>query len=148
MHRLRHRVFKLRMAWDVQTSGDMEIDDFDALQPAYLTQLSDNGRVQGSVRLLPTLGPTMLRDTFPALLDGQPAPSTPLVWKVVDPHSMLLPTLRKEITASLALLTSYLLEWSSLGFPGSSLTSLPSRMSEWRESFDAPVGPFGALAIL
>ncbi|MBR1160569.1 acyl-homoserine-lactone synthase [Bradyrhizobium elkanii] len=81
MHRLRHRIFKLRMGWDVQTSGDMEIDDFDALHPTYLMQLSDNGRVQGSVRLLPTLGPNMLRDTFPALLEGQTAPSTPLVWE-------------------------------------------------------------------
>ncbi|WP_315762460.1 MULTISPECIES: acyl-homoserine-lactone synthase [unclassified Bradyrhizobium] len=81
MHRLRHRVFKLRMEWDVQTSGDMEIDDFDALHPAYLTQVSDSGQVQGSVRLLPTLGPTMLRDTFPTLLEGQPAPSTSLVWE-------------------------------------------------------------------
>lgn len=81
MHRLRYRVFKLRMAWDVQTSGDTEIDDFDALHPAYLVQLCDNGRVQGSVRLLPTLGPTMLCDTFPTLLEGQPAPSAPLVWE-------------------------------------------------------------------
>ncbi|WP_035711679.1 acyl-homoserine-lactone synthase [Bradyrhizobium genomosp. I (2014)] len=81
MYRLRHRVFKLRMGWDVQTSGDMEIDDFDALHPAYLAQLCESGQVQGSVRLLPTLGPTMLRDTFPALLEGQPAPSTPQVWE-------------------------------------------------------------------
>jgi len=81
MYRLRHRVFKVRMGWDVQISGDMEIDDFDALHPAYLAQLSDNGQVQGSVRLLPTLGPTMLRDTFSALLEDQPAPSTPLVWE-------------------------------------------------------------------
>jgi acyl homoserine lactone synthase len=81
MHRLRHRVFKLRMGWDVQTSGDMEVDDFDGLRPIYLAQVSDGGQVQGSVRLLPTLGPTMLRDTFPALLEGQPAPSTALVWE-------------------------------------------------------------------
>lgn len=81
MHRLRHRVFKLRMAWDVQTSGDMEMDDFDALHPAYLTQTCDNGQVQGSVRLLPTLGPTMLRDTFPVLLEGEPAPSSPRIWE-------------------------------------------------------------------
>ena len=79
MHRLRYRVFKLRMEWEVQTSSDMEIDDFDALHPDYLIQVGENGRVQGSVRLLSTLGPTMLRDTFPALLEGQPAPSTPLV---------------------------------------------------------------------
>jgi N-acyl-L-homoserine lactone synthetase len=81
MHRLRHRVFKLRMAWEVQTSGDMEIDEFDALHPDYLIQVDENGQVQGSVRLLPTLGPNMLRDTFPALLGGRPAPSTPLVWE-------------------------------------------------------------------
>ncbi|MGN8547012.1 acyl-homoserine-lactone synthase [Bradyrhizobium sp. 13971] len=81
MHRLRHRVFKLRMAWDVQSSGDMEVDDFDALSPTYLVQLSPSGQVQGSVRLLPTLGPTMLRDTFPALLEGQSAPSAPEVWE-------------------------------------------------------------------
>lgn len=81
MHRLRHRVFKLRMAWDVHTSGDMEVDDFDALSPTYLVQMSHSGQVQGSVRLLPTLGPTMLRDIFPALLEGQPAPSVPQVWE-------------------------------------------------------------------
>lgn len=81
MYRMRHRVFKLRMAWDVQTSGDMEMDDFDALHPVYLTQVSENGFVQGSVRLLPSPGPTMLRDTFSVLLDGHPAPSTPLVWE-------------------------------------------------------------------
>ncbi|SED23765.1 acyl homoserine lactone synthase [Bradyrhizobium erythrophlei] len=81
MHQLRHRVFKMRMEWDVQTSGDMEIDEFDALHPAYLTQLSGNSRVQGCVRLLPTLGPTMLRDTFSALLEGLPIPSSPLIWE-------------------------------------------------------------------
>ncbi len=81
MHRLRHRVFKLRMAWDVQTSGDMEIDGFDALHPNYLIQVSESGLVHGSVRLLPTLGPTMLRDAFPELLKGQPAPATPLIWE-------------------------------------------------------------------
>ncbi|MDA9545608.1 conjugal transfer protein TraI [Bradyrhizobium sp. CCBAU 45321] len=81
MHRLRHRVFKLRMAWNVQSSGDLEADDYDALLPTYLVQISHSGQVQGSVRLLPSLGPTMLRDTFTALLEGQPAPSAHQVWE-------------------------------------------------------------------
>jgi acyl homoserine lactone synthase len=81
MHRLRYRVFKLRMEWDVQTSGEMEIDDFDALHPAYLIQHSQDGQVHGSVRLLPTTGPTMLSDAFPVLLDGRPAPSSTAVWE-------------------------------------------------------------------
>ena len=81
MHQLRHRVFKKRLDWDVHISGDMEIDDFDALHPTYLTQVADDGRIQGSVRLLPSVGPTMLRDTFPALLAGQTAPSSPSIWE-------------------------------------------------------------------
>lgn len=81
MHRMRHRVFKLRMAWEVQISGDMEIDEFDALRPTYLTQVSDSGQVQGSVRLLPTLGPTMLRDVFPSLLGENPMPFAPQIWE-------------------------------------------------------------------
>ncbi|WP_338311479.1 acyl-homoserine-lactone synthase [Bradyrhizobium sp. TM239] len=81
MHRLRHRVFKLRMAWEVQACGDLEVDHFDALHPDYLIQVGENGQVQGAVRLLPTLGSTMLRDTFPALLESQPAPSSPLIWE-------------------------------------------------------------------
>jgi N-acyl-L-homoserine lactone synthetase len=91
MHRLRHRVFKERLAWDVQVSGDMEIDEFDALHPAYLLQRAGNGSIHGCVRLLPSTGPTMLRDTFPALLDGAIAPSSSTVWEssrfALDIHS-------------------------------------------------------------
>ncbi len=35
----------------------------------------------GCVRLLPTTGPTMLRDTFPELLQGTAMPSDPAVWE-------------------------------------------------------------------
>jgi acyl homoserine lactone synthase len=81
IHRLRYRVFRTRMNWEVQTSGDLEVDDFDALHPAYLAQVSDEGAVRGSVRLLPTVGPTMIRDTFPMLLGKHAAPSSPAVWE-------------------------------------------------------------------
>jgi N-acyl-L-homoserine lactone synthetase len=81
MHRLRYRVFKERLDWDVQFSGDMEIDEYDALHPAYLIQRAPDNRVQGCVRLLPSTGPTMLRDTFPVLLDGTPAPASPAIWE-------------------------------------------------------------------
>ncbi|HTW53974.1 MAG TPA: acyl-homoserine-lactone synthase [Stellaceae bacterium] len=81
MHRLRYRVFKERLGWDVEVSGNMEIDGFDSCQPAYLLQADDADRIQGCVRLLPTTGPTMLRDTFPVLLDGQPAPASEALWE-------------------------------------------------------------------
>ncbi|MGL9623192.1 acyl-homoserine-lactone synthase [Bradyrhizobium sp. U531] len=81
MHRLRYRVFKQRLKWDVQVSGDMEVDEFDVLRPTHLLHRSADGRIQGCVRLLPTTGPTMLRDTFPILLDEQPAPRTDHIWE-------------------------------------------------------------------
>jgi N-acyl-L-homoserine lactone synthetase len=81
MHRLRYRVFKERLDWDVQFSGDMEIDEFDACGPTYLLQRAYDGRIQGCVRLLPSTGPTMLRDTFPVLLDGASAPASPTIWE-------------------------------------------------------------------
>jgi acyl homoserine lactone synthase len=81
MHRLRYRVFKERLGWDVQVSGGMEIDEFDALHPAYLLQRGSDDRLQGCVRLLPSAGPNMLRDTFPALLDGRSAPASPKIWE-------------------------------------------------------------------
>lgn len=81
MHQLRCRVFKGRLNWEVENSGDMEVDSFDALHPAYLVQLTADGRVQGCVRLLPSMGPTMLRDTFPILLAGHSAPSSSSIWE-------------------------------------------------------------------
>jgi acyl homoserine lactone synthase len=81
MHRLRYRVFKNRLQWDVQISGDMEIDEFDALHPIYLIQRARNHRIQGCVRMLPSTGPTMLREAFPALLDGNSFQASPSIWE-------------------------------------------------------------------
>jgi acyl homoserine lactone synthase len=54
---------------------------FDGCPRIYLLQREDDGRVQGCVRLLRTTGSTMLRDTFPALLDGQAAVATDTIWE-------------------------------------------------------------------
>lgn len=74
MYRLRRRVFKDRLDWSVSVSGEFELDVYDALGPTYLIAVSDAGGVVGTVRLLPTTGPNMLADTFPALLGDYPAP--------------------------------------------------------------------------
>jgi acyl homoserine lactone synthase len=81
MHALRSRVFKERLAWEVEVAAGMEVDSFDALRPTYLLLRGPTGSVSGCVRLLPSVGPNMLRDTFPILLDGQMAPSAPDVWE-------------------------------------------------------------------
>src|SRR3984957_13133080 len=81
MHQLRYRVFKERLKWDVETVGGLEVDEFDSLKPSYLLLKGAADSVSGCVRLLPTAGPNMLRDTFPALLDGGSAPAAADIWE-------------------------------------------------------------------
>lgn len=81
MHRLRLRVFDERLGWDVRTEDGLEIDSFDRLKPNYLLLRRPDGGIEGCVRLLPSTGPTMLRDTFPMLLGDRPAPENPAIWE-------------------------------------------------------------------
>ncbi|MGX9182136.1 acyl-homoserine-lactone synthase [Mesorhizobium sp. BHbdii] len=81
MHRLRHRVFSDRLQWDVSVSGGYEVDSFDALGPQYLLLRAPTGRIDGCVRMLPTTGPTMLRDSFSILLGHRSLPDDPRIWE-------------------------------------------------------------------
>lgn len=81
MYRLRLRVFKERLEWNVQATDDKEVDEFDALSPIYLLQRDTDGQVRGCVRMLPTTGPTMLRTKFSDLVDDHLIPELPSVWE-------------------------------------------------------------------
>lgn len=82
MYRLRAKVFKERMDWEIPLMSGMDIDGYDALDPYYM-MINDPSKVlRGCWRALPTLGPYMLKDTFPELLYGQPAPEDPKIWEL------------------------------------------------------------------
>eukprot|EP01035_Chromulina_nebulosa_P068068 gene68068-biopygen50030 len=81
MHQLRRRVFHDLLRWDVNVEGDWEIDEYDDMNPIYVLSYDDNGRLRGSLRLLPTLGPNMLDDTFPILLGETPAIRSAAIWE-------------------------------------------------------------------
>ncbi len=80
MHRLRCRVFSERLDWDVHVRDGMEIDQFDNLNPVYLLSRAGEA-LHGCVRLLPSTGPTMLRDVFAHLLNGKSPPQDPRIWE-------------------------------------------------------------------
>jgi acyl homoserine lactone synthase len=82
MHRLRAKVFKDRMGWEVPIISGMEIDGYDALDPYYLMIREPEKGLRGCWRALPTMGPYMLKDTFPELLYGHPAPEDPKTWEL------------------------------------------------------------------
>jgi len=82
MHKLRAKVFRERMGWDVPIMSGMEIDGYDAIEPYYMLMREPGGILRGCWRLLPTEGPYMLKDTFPELLHGVVAPQDPSIWEL------------------------------------------------------------------
>ncbi len=82
MHRLRAKVFKEQMGWEVPVLSGMEIDGYDALDPYYMMIREPSNALRGCWRALSTDGPYMLKDTFSELLYGQPAPEDSKVWEL------------------------------------------------------------------
>ena len=67
MFRNRAITFSERLGWDVTVKDGYERDEFDNANPLYLVSVYPNtNEYWGSLRLLPTTGPNMLRDVFPA----------------------------------------------------------------------------------
>lgn len=71
---LRKKIFADRLGWKVSATGPYERDRYDDFHPAYLLWCDeDRMQLYGSVRLMPTTGPTLLydvfRDTFPDACD-------------------------------------------------------------------------------
>lgn len=83
MFRCRANTFSERFGWDVVVRRGYERDRFDDENPLYVVSVNPvTGQYTGSLRLLPTTGPNMLRDVFPYLLrDGQIIESA-TIWEV------------------------------------------------------------------
>ena len=82
MHRLRAKIFKDRMGWEVPVISGLEIDGYDALEPYYVMAREHGKGLRGCMRLLPTEGPYMLKDTFPELVHGHSAPVNSRIWEL------------------------------------------------------------------
>lgn len=81
MHKARARLFRDRLKWEVTVDDSgCEYDEYDARRPIYLIAVDEAGDHQGSLRLLPTSGPTMLAEHFSEICDGISF-SSPRVWE-------------------------------------------------------------------
>ena len=82
MFRLRAHVFRDKKNWDVNVVDGMERDEYDDEGPVYIILTDDEQRqVHGSLRLLPTTGPTLLADTFSDTLPDGVHLSAPTIWE-------------------------------------------------------------------
>lgn len=82
MFRLRARVFHEKLKWNVIVRDGMERDKYDDEGPAYLISTDRTGkRVVGSLRLLPTTGPTLLADEFAESIPNGAQLVAPSIWE-------------------------------------------------------------------
>jgi acyl homoserine lactone synthase len=82
MFQLRARVFSERLKWDVVVENGMERDRYDDQAPTYLVYLDDDTRaVRGSLRLLPTTGPTLLEEFFADSIPDSTNIISPTIWE-------------------------------------------------------------------
>jgi acyl homoserine lactone synthase len=71
MFRDRADQFSARLGWPVTVDAQgFETDAYDALNPLYVIWQGADGLHRGSMRFLPTTGPTMIADHFAHLLQG------------------------------------------------------------------------------
>ena len=83
MFRNRAEIFSERLGWDVVVKNGYERDRFDDLNPLYLVSVDpDTEQYWGSLRLLPTTGPNMLRDVFPQLLEEGEVVESSTIWEI------------------------------------------------------------------
>ncbi len=82
MFRQRARFFHDRLNWEVQVTDGKERDRYDDEGPVYIIYTDDLlGEVKGSLRLLPTTGPTLAADVFSDTLPDAVHLSAPTIWE-------------------------------------------------------------------
>lgn len=82
MFRARKRVFWDALGWDVKIEGDVERDQYDEMAPVYLIWCDPaQTRHYGSMRLMPTTGPTLLYDVFRRTFPDAANLSAPGIWE-------------------------------------------------------------------
>jgi acyl homoserine lactone synthase len=82
MFRLRARIFHDRLKWDVDVIDGKERDKYDDQAPVYIIHTDEEQcEVKGSLRLLPTTGPTLLADCFADTIPDAAHLSAPTIWE-------------------------------------------------------------------
>ena len=82
MFRLRSRIFHDQLRWDVRVTNGEERDRYDDEKPVYIIYTDDRRcEVKGSLRLLPTTGPTLLADFFSDTVPNGARLAAPTIWE-------------------------------------------------------------------
>ena len=109
MFRDRAAQFAERLGWDavkVDENGH-ETDAYDAMNPLYIIWELEDGSHGGSMRMMPTVGQTMVNDHFTSLTDGVHIQS-PLIWECT--RFCISPRADRRATAALVVAAGELMD--------------------------------------
>lgn len=88
----RYQVFVEKLGWELDTRANWEEDEFDRPETVYVIAQSDEEKIIGCARLLPTSSEYLLEKVFPELLNGLAAPKDSSIWELsrftsIDPSA-------------------------------------------------------------
>lgn len=109
MFRDRALQFSHRLGWDAVQVDDQghEMDAYDALNPLYIIWELEDGTHGGSMRMMPTVGQTMINDHFTDLTNGVRIES-PLIWECT--RFCISPRADRRATAALVVAAGELMD--------------------------------------
>lgn len=109
MFRDRAAQFAQRLGWDAVKVDDQgfEKDSYDALNPLYIIWELEDGTHGGSMRMMPTVGNTMVNDHFSTLTGGVHIQS-PLIWECT--RFCISPRADRRATAALVVAAGELMD--------------------------------------
>ncbi len=82
MFRARAEIFNRKHGWDLDLLDGLEVDSFDEeADPLYIVALDADGNHTGSLRLLPSTGPTLLLSWFGQQFDQDIPGGNPALWE-------------------------------------------------------------------
>jgi acyl-homoserine lactone synthase len=111
LFRLRYQIFVKQRGWPLPAANSHEIDQYDDGDAVYFLDLDDEDRIQGTVRMTPTVKSSLLADFFPHLVENGQSPRSPHVYEAT--RYIVLPgrKTREALRLAKGRLLTTLLEW-------------------------------------
>jgi acyl-homoserine lactone synthase len=78
---LRFDVFVKGRGWSLPAANGLEIDQYDNADAVYFLDLNEENRIQGSIRITPTVKSSLIADYFPHLIENGESPRSPTIYE-------------------------------------------------------------------
>jgi acyl-homoserine lactone synthase len=111
LFRLRYQVFVKQRGWPLPAVNRCEIDQYDDADAVYFLDLDADDRIQGTVRMTPTVKSSLLADCFPHLVENGRPPRSAHVYEATRYIVLPAQKTRDALRAAKGRLLTALLEW-------------------------------------